>query len=166
MQHSELYSRIRVCWSLDKRGWRDLCANLNSCWSGYLHLSGLAIEPQISYLTNTIGISITHVRTIQNIYTLIERNQGRLYHIGEIGNRLHWENSFVKSTKIFCWYLCNKILFFWQQNILLYQSNFGYLRGEIPLEPLKKVVFFNFILGEWKQSKSGFYAYIRRHYLT
>ena len=40
------------------------------------------------------------------------------------------------------------------------------LRGEIPLEPLKKAVFVNFILGEWKRSKSGFFAYIRRHYLT
>ena len=40
------------------------------------------------------------------------------------------------------------------------------LRGEIPLEPLKKAVFFNFILGEWKRSKFGFFAYIRRHYLT
>ena len=41
---------------------------------------------------------------------------------------LHWENSFVKSTKIFFWYLCKKILFLCQQNIFLYQSNFGYLR--------------------------------------
>ena len=40
------------------------------------------------------------------------------------------------------------------------------LRGEIPLEPLKKAVFFNFILLEWKRSKSGFFAHIRRHYLT
>ena len=40
------------------------------------------------------------------------------------------------------------------------------LRGEISLEPLKKAVFFNFIMGEWKRSKSGFLAYIRRHYLT
>ena len=40
------------------------------------------------------------------------------------------------------------------------------LKGGDTSKTLKKTNLFNFILGEWKRSKSGFFAYIRRHYLT
>ena len=90
------------------------------------------------------------------------------------------QHFFQQSWKTFCIVFC--VIFQIFKKIFYKITNLSYmnfyrnlvtwsgwsmaLRGEIPLELLKKAVFFNFIPGEWKRSKSGFFAYIRRHYLT